>query len=157
MDVLPPSVRRRRSSLRSAASISRSGLGVGRGLGPRHRVHPCRRFDPGIGLTMAHVLDRIVVVDVESTCWEGSPPSGERSEIIEIGISTVDITSGQVLDRDSILVRPEHSRVSAFCTQITTLTRQQVDEGIPFREACRALRERHQTKDRLWASYGDYD
>jgi hypothetical protein len=32
-------------------------------------------------------MKSILAVDVESTCWLGKPPSGEQSEIIEIGVS----------------------------------------------------------------------
>ncbi len=39
---------------------------------------------------MAHKLDQIFVVDVESTCWDGPPPDGRESEIIEIGWCFVD-------------------------------------------------------------------
>ncbi|MFE2626194.1 DNA polymerase III, partial [Streptomyces caelestis] len=31
------------------------------------------------------------VVDVEATCWEGQPPPGQVSEIIEIGLTVVDL------------------------------------------------------------------
>ena len=30
---------------------------------------------------MARNLDRILVMDVEATCWEGDPPPGQISEI----------------------------------------------------------------------------
>nr|MDQ2829840.1 DNA polymerase III [Chloroflexota bacterium] len=43
---------------------------------------------------MARKLDQVVVIDVESTCWEGAPPVGEESEIIEIGVCTLDVASG---------------------------------------------------------------
>lgn len=36
-------------------------------------------------------LDKILVIDVESTCWEREPPPGQRSEIIEVGITLFDI------------------------------------------------------------------
>ena len=36
-------------------------------------------------MIMARKLDRILVVDIEATCWEGNPPPGQTSEIIEIG------------------------------------------------------------------------
>ena len=35
------------------------------------------------------------VVDVEATCWESVPPPGQISEIIEIGLATVDLATGQ--------------------------------------------------------------
>ena len=106
---------------------------------------------------MAIQLDQILVVDIEATCWEGAIPLGEESEIIEIGICPLDIASGQRLEKASILVKPERSRVSEFCTHLTTLTQEQVDRGIPFSEACSTLRKKYLSKERIWASYGDYD
>ena len=106
---------------------------------------------------MAKKIDQIIVVDVESTCWEKRPPAGQESEIIEIGICTVDVTSGRRLEKQSILVRPEYSTVSKFCTQLTTLTQEQVEKGIAFQEACSILKKKYLSKERIWASYGDYD
>ena len=106
---------------------------------------------------MAKRLDRIVVVDLESSCWEGEPPPGQENEIIEIGVCTLDARTGERLERASILVRPEKSQVSAFCTQLTTLTQADVDAGIGFREACARLQKQYLTRDRVFASYGDYD
>lgn len=106
---------------------------------------------------MARQLDQIIVIDVESTCWDGGPPPGQENEIIEIGVCSVDVATGERLARHDILFRPETSRVSAFCTQLTTLTQQQADSGVTFEEACTTLKSRYLTKERLWASYGDYD
>lgn len=106
---------------------------------------------------MSRKMDSIVVIDIESTCWKVKPPAGEESEIIEIGICLVDIQSGHPRDRESILVKPERSRVSPFCTELTTLTQQQVDAGISFAEACSILKSEYQSSDRVWASFGDYD
>ena len=94
---------------------------------------------------------------MESTCWEGEPPTGEDNEIIEIGLCLLDVATGQRKNRDSILVRPERGRVSAYCTKITTLTQAQVDQGMFFGEACGLLKEKYGSDQRLWASYGDYD
>ena len=106
---------------------------------------------------MAKKLDHVIVVDVESTCWEDSPPAGEVSEIIEIGVCPLELTTGRRLAKRSILVRPKRSRVSEFCTRLTTLTPEQVDRGITFTEACEILRREYQTRERVWASFGDYD
>ncbi len=102
-------------------------------------------------------LDQILVVDIESTCWEKTILPEQQSEIIEIGICPLDIASGQRLRKESILVKPEYSRVSEFCTQLTTLTQEQVEHGIAFSEACKTLRKNYLSKERIWASYGDYD
>ncbi len=102
-------------------------------------------------------LDSILVVDVESTCWEGPPPAGEDNEIIEIGTCLLDVATGERKGRESIIVRPERSRVSGYCTKLTTLTQAQVDQGMSFTEACNLLKEKFGSDQRLWASYGDYD
>lgn len=106
---------------------------------------------------MAKKLDQILVVDIESTCWQDAPPPGQESEIIEIGICLFDVASAQRLEKDSILVKPERSQVSEFCTQLTTLTQSQVDRGISFVAACSILKKKYLSKERVWASYGDYD
>ena len=106
---------------------------------------------------MAGLVDRIVVVDVESTCWQGDAPPGQTSDIIEIGLALVDARALDVSAKTSILVKPERSAVSAFCTRLTTLTQEQVDRGVSLAEACARLRKDFETQDRPWASYGDYD
>jgi inhibitor of KinA sporulation pathway (predicted exonuclease) len=71
---------------------------------------------------MAKLLDKIIVIDLESTCWDGPPPDGQVSEIIEIGVALVDVASMQREAKQSILIKPVRSQVSDFCTKLTTLT-----------------------------------
>lgn len=97
------------------------------------------------------------VVDVEATCWDGTPPEGQVSEIIEIGLAVVDLDAGERIAKHKILVRPERSAVSEFCTQLTGLTQAEVDSGPSFADACRVLVADHHSPRRPWASWGDYD
>lgn len=97
------------------------------------------------------------VIDVEATCWEGQPPAGAVNEIIEIGLTVVDLAAGERLAKHRILVRPRRSRVSEFCTRLTGLTQAEVDTGIEFADACALLAEEHRADSRPWASWGDYD
>lgn len=106
---------------------------------------------------MGKRLDKILVIDVESTCWLQSPPPGEESEIIEIGICLLDVSAGRRDLKRSILIRPERSAVSPFCTELTTLTQAQVNQGVSFARACTILQEEYASGQRVWASYGDYD
>jgi inhibitor of KinA sporulation pathway (predicted exonuclease) len=106
---------------------------------------------------VANRLDQILVIDLEATCWQGEPPQGEDSEIIEIGLCVLDTATTQRLESRSIIVRPERSRISEYCTSLTTLTQEDVDRGISLAEACRILRDDYRARKRLWASYGDYD
>ncbi len=103
------------------------------------------------------MLDQVLVIDIEATCWEGPPPEGLESEIIEIGICPLEILSRRRLEKRSILVKPEQSRVSAFCRRLTGLTQEQVDQGISFAEACLILKRDYLSDKRVWASYGNYD
>ncbi len=107
--------------------------------------------------TLVRLLDTINVIDVESTCWEGKAPTGQTSEIIEIGICTFDVLTLEPVEKRAILVKPMRSTVSEFCTELTTLTQEQVDQGVSYSEACDILREDYLSNMRLWGSYGDYD
>ncbi len=97
------------------------------------------------------------VVDVEATCWTGAPPKGQVSEIIEIGLTVVDLDARERVAKHRILVRPARSEVSEFCTELTGLTQNEVDRGVSFAEACKTLAAEHDAGKRGWASWGDYD
>lgn len=97
------------------------------------------------------------IVDVEATCWADAPPPGAVSEIIEIGLTVVDLDAGERVARHRILVRPRRSTVSAFCTELTGLTQDEVDGGVSFGTACEVLVAEHGAGVRPWASWGDYD
>ena len=106
---------------------------------------------------MARLIDVILVIDLESTCWEGEPPSGSTSEIIEIGICPVDVRTLTRLEKRSILVNPVKSEISEFCTKLTTLTPDMFIEAGSLADAVRILKKEYDSKNRLWASWGDYD
>ncbi|HVI40880.1 MAG TPA: 3'-5' exonuclease [Anaerovoracaceae bacterium] len=110
-------------------------------------------------------LDKVIVLDIEATCWEPKPTIKSKeleSEIIEIGLCTVDLTDNQseLFGRGqmkSILVKPKYSKVSKFCTELTTLTQEQVDSGVSLYEACQILEKEYDSRNYTWVSYGDYD
>ncbi|MFG2683260.1 exonuclease domain-containing protein [Streptomyces sp. NPDC048392] len=97
------------------------------------------------------------VIDLEATCWDGPPPPGAVSEIIEIGLAVVDLDAGERVARHRILVRPVRSRVSAFCTELTGLAPADADRGVDLARACETLVREHGAGVRPWASWGDYD
>lgn len=106
---------------------------------------------------MARKLDQIFVIDVESTCWDGPTPIGQSSEIIEIGVCTVDVHSLERLDKRSLLVKPERSIISEFCTELTTLTPEMLASAGTLADVVKTLKKEYGSQDRLWASWGDYD
>lgn len=100
-----------------------------------------------------------LIIDVESTCWEPPEvqPANEISEIIEIGIAVVDIDTLKITQNDSIIIRPQKSKVSKFCTKLTTLTQDYVDQGTTFQAAMALLIKNYDSQNRLFVSWGDYD
>lgn len=100
---------------------------------------------------------KIIVVDIEATCWRKNPPPGEQNEIIEVGVCLLDTETLTPSHKKSILVKPTRSKVSDFCTKLTTLTQEQVDTGISFAEACAMLEKEYESKAHIWVSWGNYD
>lgn len=103
--------------------------------------------------------DKVIIVDVESTCWENQKiPTGRRSEIIEIGICTLDLQTRAIDNKRGIFCKPIASTVSAFCTQLTSISQTMIDEqAIDFGDACAVLQSDYESKNRLWMSWGNYD
>lgn len=111
---------------------------------------------------MARQTDTILVVDLEATCWDTFPPAGMVSEIIEIGLCELtrknDTNTWEIGRSEGILIKPIKSKVSDFCTSLTTLTQKQLDkEGMDFFYACKRLEEVYNSHRVGWASWGDYD
>jgi len=101
--------------------------------------------------------DKIIIIDIEATCWRGEPPPGEQNEIIEIGVCMLDVASLQLANKRSILVKPTRSKVSAFCTKLTSITPEMVDSGVNFADACQQLIGDYESCHRMWGSWGSYD
>lgn len=105
-------------------------------------------------------LDKqVLVIDCESSCWEpkNTQPSDEIQEIIEIGIAVVDTKELKIVSTDSLIVKPQRSKISLFCTQLTTLTQFQVDQGMLLADAFQTLQTEFNSKERLFVSWGDFD
>jgi len=97
----------------------------------------------------------IIIIDLEATCWEGAVPPGQQNEIIEIGICLLD--DNGIQQSQGILIRPQRSKISEFCTQLTSITPEMVKDAPTFEEACEILKKDYLTLERRWGSWGDYD
>ncbi len=104
-------------------------------------------------------LDKIICIDIECTCWEHDKekPINEETDIIEVGIAILNLKSLRIEENEGIIVKPARSKISKFCTQLTTLTQGQVDRGIDFSSACSLLRNKYDAKEFTFLSWGDYD
>lgn len=107
---------------------------------------------------MSRSLDKILVVDIESTCWEGGyAQRGQISEIIEVGLCTLDVSKLRREDKCAIMVKPMKSRISEFCSELTSITPDMVELAKPLANACSTLEKEYDSRQRMWASWGDYD
>lgn len=106
---------------------------------------------------MAVKLDKLLIVDVEATCWEGVPPPGEVNEIIEVGLCLFDIESRTPIEKRSIPVRPVLSSISKYCIDLTGWTADKLKDAGSFSDACNTLISVYNSRRRVWASWGDYD
>jgi 3'-5' exoribonuclease 1 len=79
---------------------------------------------------------RIVVVDVEATCWKKGVFSRNK-ETIEIGAVLVRLDRAQSTWREfQTFVRPQRlPRLSSFCRELTGITQEDVDAAPGFPEA----------------------
>lgn len=103
----------------------------------------------------AHYL----LIDFEATCANDGSVPRQHMEIIEIGAVMVETASLRVVDEFQSFVRPvRHPQLTAFCTQLTTITQAQVDAAPGFAEVAAALKAwRAGYPDLIWGSWGDYD
>jgi inhibitor of KinA sporulation pathway (predicted exonuclease) len=74
-----------------------------------------------------------------------------------VGTATLDRKRLAIKDKTSFLIKPVVSKVSSFCTSLTTITQDMVEKGALFGEVCSALQRTKNSKNIPWASYGDYD
>ncbi|RFZ93015.1 DNA polymerase III [Mucilaginibacter conchicola] len=105
------------------------------------------------------MTDEVIIVDLEATCWEQDGAyQKRRSEIIEIGICKLDTYTGEISKSKGILVKPVHSEISRFCTQLTSITPQMVEQdGVSLKEACSMIEATYAPAGLTWCSYGAYD
>ncbi|TKJ42804.1 DNA polymerase III [Candidatus Aerophobetes bacterium Ae_b3b] len=107
---------------------------------------------------MARKLDRVYIVDIEATCWKEKRPDGQISEIIQVGIVEFDLPSGSISSKVSHNIRPQYSKVSEFCTELTGISAGELEGEKNFSEFLDMTKERFpHLKNYTWASYGDYD
>jgi inhibitor of KinA sporulation pathway (predicted exonuclease) len=91
------------------------------------------------------------VLDTELTCYaDGVFPEGEKQEIIEFGLTPVNLRTLTIGKPISIPVKPVMSSVTPFCTELTGWTLAKLNkQGVPYAEACRRIAAKHGSGSRL--------
>ncbi len=102
----------------------------------------------------SHILN---VLDLELSCYPDNVfPDGERQEIIEFGLTTVDIRARQIVQSLSLPIIPTMSKISSYCTELTGWTEAKLRrQGMPFSEALRRLSTKHGARNRTLVTDAD--
>lgn len=103
-------------------------------------------------------LMKFIVFDLEATCWEGSPTSIQQ-EVIEIGAVRLD-EYADIEGTFQRFVRPAINQVlSAFCTQLTSISQIDVNRAGRFPEVIREFQKWIEIDDEeyLLCSWGSFD
>ena len=101
--------------------------------------------------------DEILIVDLESTCWDNDQPADQTSDIIEIGVAHLNRKTLQVTNNWTVKVIPTRSTITPFSERLNGITVEDIKlVGVPLAEAFSCL-VTAKSRQRTWASYGNYD
>lgn len=105
-------------------------------------------------------LNRVLVIDLEATCWRTREEQGDKpNEIIEIGVCALNVSDMQITDKMSIVVKPRFTEVSEFCTELTGWTQFDIDQhGVDITAALGLMKSTFGLLPKSsWFSCGQYD
>jgi inhibitor of KinA sporulation pathway (predicted exonuclease) len=102
---------------------------------------------------------KLLIVDLEATCWEKPIHRPEQMEIIEIGALLIEIANSTVIEEFDLFVRPvRHPALSDFCKDLTSINQDDVDAANTFPDVMEQfLSWMGNPRDILFASWGAYD
>jgi inhibitor of KinA sporulation pathway (predicted exonuclease) len=103
-------------------------------------------------------IKRILIVDLEATCWNDRPQSVDVMEVVEFGCALASL-DGTIEASFGQLVKPQiNSELSEFCIELTGISQAMVNESPGYIEAVKRLD--YMLKNLhfdVWGSWGQYD
>lgn len=105
-------------------------------------------------------MKKIAIIDLECTCDNSKTPliPRDKMEIIEIGCVIADI-EGNTYETFNVFVKPVlYPTLTQFCKELTTITQEQIDNGITIKQALTLLDEfLFENNIEFYGSWGDFD
>ena len=99
----------------------------------------------------------LLVVDLEATCDQRGF-SRDQMETIEVGAVLVDTRTLLAVDEFQTFIRPVvRPQLTHFCTELTSITQEQVKDAPTFPEAMARWRDWLGQRHALFCSWGAYD
>ncbi len=103
---------------------------------------------------------QINVIDLETSCWDDDADRTGKpaSEIIEIGITTINMVSKTLSEPESIFVKNVETDISEYCFKLTSISQSLLNtKGVSLAEAFQILKDKYHAGHELWASWGFFD
>ncbi len=97
---------------------------------------------------------RAIYIDIELTCWSGSPPPGMKQEIVEIGIVEMDLMALTITREKSHFIRPRRWEISSQCTDLTGITTDDIRSARPFAEVLDLVTQEFNPQKALCCTWG---
>lgn len=104
-------------------------------------------------------MDRIAIIDLECTCDDtGEIIPRHEMEIVEIGCVIADI-EGNTYNEFNCFIKPViHPTLTPFCTKLTSITQEQVNQGLTLEKALTELDDFLFNENiKQWGSWGGFD
>lgn len=98
---------------------------------------------------------RAIYIDTEQNCWTGPPPPGMRQEIIEIGVVAMDPQTLRIIRENSYFVRPKRWEISEHCTELTGITKDDIQRARPFPGVIESLTQEFTPGEALCCAWGN--
>jgi len=98
---------------------------------------------------------KIIVFDLEATCWEGRENAYKWREVISLGACILDLKTLEISDKFHMVCKPERTEISEYCTRITGITKEQVENAVDFEFMCKSIMDKFNTKSYPCAAWGN--
>ncbi len=100
-----------------------------------------------------------LVIDLEATCSDDSSIARYEMEIIEIGAVMLNRATWEIDAEYQQFIKPvRHPLLTEFCTELTTIRQQDVEDALTFPEAITQFKQwMLEFPSYIFCSWGDYD
>lgn len=99
-----------------------------------------------------------LIIDLECTCDDNKSWDRSKMETIEIGAVLVDDSFNEIGEFSTFVKPTINTKLTDFCTKLTTITQEQVDNAPLFEEAIKDLKTfATQKGDYIFCSWGGFD
>ena len=102
--------------------------------------------------------DKVLIIDLECTCWEKYTEDLPQREIIEIGVC--EILNGDHFEigrKKQYFVRPVNGQISEYCYKLTGISQEMVNKARYLNEVLKEFHKDFYPDRFLWCSWGDFD